>query len=128
MPAAVRVQGTRLRASGAKLRVASPTVSINTIGAQTENTSFGIGGTYTVAVPSGMTCAFSIGGGSTSVSGFSASGGTWSGSVTAPNTTGSTTLAVTGTGSNAASATSNSFSLVAAGSQVTTFTIQNAAA
>ena len=71
-------------------------VAVNQPATQTASTSFTVTGTYTGTAPTAMDYIFNAGtfGTATAFTGFTASGGTWSGTATAPSTTGETFITI----------------------------------
>lgn len=113
----------RFGAGDASNGSASPTLAFTSLANGNTSSTVAGSGTYGVSAPSNLTSATWGGGcsGSSTVSGFSAGGGTWSATFTTPSSAGvGCTLAVTGTGSNTASATSPGVTI--SSSSGTTFT------
>lgn len=71
-------------------------VTVNQPATQTASASFTVTGTYQGTAPTAMDYIFNAGtfGTATAFTGFTASGGTWSGTATAPSTTGETFITV----------------------------------
>lgn len=93
---------TGLNVSGS----ASPTITISSVPSSGNTSStLSVGFTYTGAAPSGLTAVWQTGAITATVTGFTASGGSGSATVSTPATAATYTLHITGTGSNTATAT-----------------------
>lgn len=99
---------------------ASPTLTLTSIPAVgLTSGTVPITFTYTGAAPSGLTALWQTGSVSGTVSGFTATGGSGSATISTPASSASYTLHITGTGSNTASATAANTTVVSPTSTIT---------
>ena len=100
--------------NGTVVSSATPTITITSIASSAVTSSTIVANfSYTVSAPTGLTAVWQGGSIFSTVTGFSASGGTGSATFTTPSTTGTFTLNITGTGPNTSTATSPSVTVTA---------------
>lgn len=104
--------------AGLSVNVAGSTLSFTSLTAATINATTPGSGAYTGSAPSGLTNVAFGGGctGSSTVTGFTASGGTWHATFTTPSTACTGTITVTGLTPNTATAISPSAAFTGGGS------------
>lgn len=114
--------------AGLSVNNTTPMLAFTSLPSGNTSSTVAISGTYTITAPSGLTngtygngCA-----GAATITGFSASGGTWHATATTPATACTGTLTVTGTGGNTNTATSPSASFTVPSNAIT-FTSLNSA-
>lgn len=103
---------------------ASPTLSFSVLANGSPSSTINGSGSYTGPAPSGLTAAWNTTcTGTSTVTGFSAGGGTWAATFSTPASTCTGTLTATGTGSNTANGTSPSVTISSGGQVVNAVTV-----